>query len=90
MNISLTPELEKFIAKKVKSGMYQTASEVVRDALRSLDEKGKLREAEIQRVRDKIAKGIAELDAGLGVPAEEVFRKLRQARAKHVKAARSA
>ena len=31
MNISLTPELEKFIAAKVKSGMYQTSSEVVRE-----------------------------------------------------------
>src|SRR5262245_8504801 len=34
MNVSLTPELERRIAKKVKSGLYQTASEVVREAMR--------------------------------------------------------
>jgi antitoxin ParD1/3/4 len=34
MNVSLTPELEKRIAEKVKSGLYQTASEVVREAMR--------------------------------------------------------
>lgn len=34
MNVSLTPELEKRIAQKVKSGLYQTASEVVREAIR--------------------------------------------------------
>lgn len=33
MNISLTPELEKFVNAKVKSGRYNSASEVVREAL---------------------------------------------------------
>lgn len=37
MNLSLTPELERFIKKKVESGMYANASEVVRDALRHMD-----------------------------------------------------
>jgi antitoxin ParD1/3/4 len=36
MNVSLTPELEKLVSQKVASGMYQTASEVMRDALRLL------------------------------------------------------
>ena len=40
MDISLTPELERFIAEKVASGRYQTASEVVREALRLLIEQG--------------------------------------------------
>ncbi len=39
MNISLTPELEKLVNHKVKSGMYQTASEVVREGLRLLRER---------------------------------------------------
>jgi len=34
MNVSLTDELETVIEKKVKSGLYNNASEVVRDALR--------------------------------------------------------
>ena len=38
MNISLTKDLEKLIEKKVKSGLYQNPSDVVRDALRHLEE----------------------------------------------------
>src|SRR5277367_6746005 len=38
MNVSLTPELEKFVTTKVESGRYNSASEVVREALRLLDE----------------------------------------------------
>jgi antitoxin ParD1/3/4 len=36
MNVSLTPELERIVNTKVQSGLYQTASEVVREALRLL------------------------------------------------------
>lgn len=43
LNVSLTPELERFIAERVASGRYQTASEVVRAALRLL-EQSELRE----------------------------------------------
>ena len=42
MNISLTRELEEFVAKKVESGLYQTASEVVREGLRLLRERDDL------------------------------------------------
>jgi len=42
MNVSLTPELEKYVLKKVASGMYQTASEVVRESLRMHREREKL------------------------------------------------
>ena len=39
MNISLTPELEQLVTEKVKSGMYQTSSEVIREGLRLLKER---------------------------------------------------
>ena len=39
MNVSLTPELEELVNEKVRSGLYQTASEVVRDALRLLKQR---------------------------------------------------
>jgi putative addiction module CopG family antidote len=45
MNVSLTPELEELVNEKVRSGLYQTASEVVREALRLL----KLRDDEFRR-----------------------------------------
>jgi antitoxin ParD1/3/4 len=38
LNVSLTPELERFIVARVASGRYQTASEVVRAALRLLEQ----------------------------------------------------
>ncbi len=39
MNVSLTPRLEEFIRRKVAGGLYNNASEVVRDALRLLVER---------------------------------------------------
>jgi antitoxin ParD1/3/4 len=44
MNVSLTPELERLVNEKVASGLYQTASEVVREALRLLRERDGARE----------------------------------------------
>jgi antitoxin ParD1/3/4 len=39
MNVSLTPELEQLVNEKVRTGLYQTASEVVREALRLLKQR---------------------------------------------------
>ena len=64
MNISLTPELEKLVTEKVGSGLYGSASEVVREALRLLHERDQLRELRREQLRQQIAKGIADLDAG--------------------------
>jgi antitoxin ParD1/3/4 len=44
MNVSLTPELERLVIEKVESGLYQTASEVVREALRLLKDRDEARE----------------------------------------------
>ena len=52
MNVSLTPELEKFVDGKVESGLYNNASEVVREGLRLLKEHDELRKkyaAQIER-----------------------------------------
>ena len=51
MNVSLTPELENFVADKVKSGRYTSASEVVREALRLLEEREQLRDIQKQELR---------------------------------------
>ena len=60
MNVSLTAKMEKWIAKRVKEGKYQTASEVVRDALRNSME----REAQLKELRRLVQEGIDDLDAG--------------------------
>ena len=64
MNVSLTPELEKLVNDKVSSGMYQTASEVIREALRALQQRDQLRERELQAIREKIDRGLEQIERG--------------------------
>lgn len=78
MNVSLTPELEKLVEKKVKSGRYQSASEVIREGLRLLDEQDHLREVRLQEVRRKIQSGLDQLDRGEGIDGEAVVERIRQ------------
>jgi antitoxin ParD1/3/4 len=83
VSVSLTPELEKLIDEKVQSGLYSSASEVIREALRLLHERDQIREQEVETVRAKIKRGIEQLDRGEGIPesvAVERLRTHRQAR----------
>ena len=59
MNVNLTPQLEEMIRQKVNSGMYNSASEVVRDALRLMDEKDRLRAAKLEQLRQEIQEGLS-------------------------------
>lgn len=68
MNVSLTRALEDFVNKKVASGRYGSASEVVREALRLLEDRERIREAQIAELRGEVTRGIVQLDAGEGVP----------------------
>jgi len=61
MNVSLTPELEELVRAKVSSGRYLSASEVVREALRLLEDKDKIRQIRLDELREDIQKG---LDSG--------------------------
>ncbi len=65
MNISLTPHLEEIVKGKVDSGLYNSASEVIRDALRLLEERDQLRELRLDELRREIQKGI---DSGEATP----------------------
>ncbi len=58
MNVSLTPQLEELVKKKVESGLYGSASEVMREALRLLDEYDRLRQIRVQELRTEIQKGM--------------------------------
>lgn len=78
MNVSLTPELEEFVRRKVESGMYLSASEVVREALRLLDEQDKLRQVRRDELKRDIAAGIAQADQGELLDGAEVFGRLRE------------
>jgi antitoxin ParD1/3/4 len=64
MNVSLTPELEKLVDEKVASGLYTSASEVVREALRLLAESDRQQALRVHELREHIAKGLASAKAG--------------------------
>ena len=83
MNVSLTPELEKLIYEKVRSGLYNSASEVIREALRLLHERDQVRQQELEAVRAKINRGLEQLDRGEGIPESVAVRRLRANRQVH-------
>ena len=62
MNVNLTPQLEELVRSKVNSGMYSSASEVVREALRLMDEQDRLRQVKLNDLRREVHKG---LDSGI-------------------------
>jgi antitoxin ParD1/3/4 len=64
MNVSLTPQLEKFVSAKVKSGRYNSASEVVREALRLLEEHDSARAAQLAEFNGELGRRLAALDRG--------------------------
>lgn len=68
MNVSLTPELEKLVNEKVESGMYASASEVIREGLRLLVERDARNRQRSEQLMREIAVGLEELDRGEGIP----------------------
>lgn len=64
MNISLTPALEKMIHEKVASGLYNSASEVIREALRLLCERDFIQKQRIEELNKEIQIGLEDARAG--------------------------
>jgi len=71
MNISLTKEFEHYVTQKVESGMYHSASEVIRDGLRLMKERDELHQSRLAELRKDIAIGIDQADRGLVQPFNE-------------------
>jgi antitoxin ParD1/3/4 len=76
MNVSLTPELEKYVADKVATGRYTSASEVVREALRLLEREEKSREQQIADFNRELDARVAALDRGERVTKEEFLQEV--------------
>jgi antitoxin ParD1/3/4 len=80
MNVSVTDELADFVRKKVKSGRYNNASEVVRDALRRMEDADaqalrlarptaedvltNLIDLQVEGIRRRVREGIEQIDGG--------------------------
>lgn len=58
MNVNLTPQLEELIRSKVRSGLYTSASEVVREALRLMEEQDCMRQVKLEGLRHDVRKGL--------------------------------
>ena len=74
ISVSFTPQQAKFLASCVASGRYQSTSEVVREAVRLLEDRQERRQAELTRLRTLIREGPGQLDRGEVVDGETFFR----------------
>jgi antitoxin ParD1/3/4 len=64
MNVNLTPALADFVEHEVQSGVYQSASELVRDALRLLRREKEQHELRLSQLRHEVGRGADQADAG--------------------------
>lgn len=64
---------ERFVQKQLQSGRYSSASEVVREALRLMEEREDLRSVQLENLRKQLQAG---RDSGPGLPVDEVFNRL--------------
>jgi antitoxin ParD1/3/4 len=78
MNISLTPELEQYVNVKVRSGLYHSASEVIRAGLRLLKEKDEVHQTKLEQLRRDIQIGIDQEERGqLSTFTKETLKEIR-------------
>jgi antitoxin ParD1/3/4 len=68
MNVSLTPELEEMVSQKVESGLYTSASEVIREGLRLLKEQDELKRMRQEELRREVLKGYEQAQRGEARP----------------------
>jgi antitoxin ParD1/3/4 len=80
INVSLTPQLEEMVRQKVSGGLYNSVSEVVREALRLMDAQDRLQAVKLEQLRQDIRNG---LESGDPTPwnTEEIKQAGRQRRA---------
>ncbi len=76
MNVSLTPQLEQLVHEKVKSGRYLSASEVVREGLRLLEERDRLHNLHLAELQQKLTLGVEQADRGELLESDDVFAEL--------------
>jgi antitoxin ParD1/3/4 len=78
VNISITPELDAFLRSRVKSGRYQTTSEVVREALRLLERQERERDEAFQQLKARLETGADQAERGELLDGDAVFDELRE------------
>ncbi len=88
MSVSLSPGLSRYVRARVRSGTYQSVSEVVRESLRRMMDAESRREREHKALVRSIREGVAAADAGKLVDADDLFAEIAsRSRARRKKAA---
>lgn len=77
MNVSLTPQLQGFVEAKVKSGRYQSSSEVIRESLRLMEQRDQANDTALAEVRRKVSVGLDQARRGELRDGEDVFARVR-------------
>jgi antitoxin ParD1/3/4 len=72
-NIALTPHLDRFVRNKIQSGRYQSASEVVRESLRIMEQVEQQRQSALSEISEKIRIGYEQFKRGQTVDPDDVL-----------------
>ena len=78
MNVNLGPIFDKFVADLLNTGLYQSQSEILREALRLLKEREELRNLRLSELRKEIAVGAEQADRGEFVNGPQAFAQIRE------------
>ena len=76
LNVSLTRELNRFVQERVATGRYQTASEVIREGLRLLEQQERGRDAALKELKAKLQRGAAQAARGELIDPDQVLKKI--------------
>jgi len=82
MNVNLGPVFDEFVAKMLKTGLYQSQSEILREGLRLLKEREEFKKLRLAEIRKQIAVGVEQADRGEFVDGPKAFAAIRRKREK--------
>jgi len=78
MNVNLGPVFDRFVSDLLKTGLYQSQSEVLREGLRLLKEREELKQLRLAELRKEIAIGTKQARQGKVIDGESVFAEIRK------------
>ncbi len=76
MNVNLGPTFDEFVAEMLKSGLYQSQSEILREGLRLLKEREELKKLRLAELRREIRQGTEQADRGELIDGKQAFAKI--------------
>jgi len=86
MNVNLGRVFDEFVAEMLKSGLYQSQSEILREGLRLLKEREDLKKLRLEELRKAIALGVEQADRGDFVDGPQAFARIRKKSAERKRA----